>query len=122
MSKDYRTIPATEVLGRLSPARRAQIDERVAELMAEEVGLSDLRKVKHLTQVQVARKIGGKQVYVSRFEKRSDVKLSKLYKYVDGLGGELSLVVTFPDSDKAYSLKGYKPRRARRSGGRNSKT
>jgi hypothetical protein len=122
MSKDYRTIPATEVLGRLSPARRAQIDERVAQLMAEEVGLSDLRKVKHLTQVQVARKIGGKQVYVSRFEKRSDVKLSKLYKYVDGLGGELSLVVTFPDSDKAYSLKGYKPQRARRSGGRNSKT
>jgi Helix-turn-helix domain len=122
MSKDYRTIPATEVLGRLSPARRAQIDERVAQLMAEEVGLSDLRKVKHLTQVQVARKIGGKQVYVSRFEKRSDVKLSKLYKYVDGLGGELSLVVTFPDSDKAYSLKGYKPQPARRSGGRRSKT
>jgi hypothetical protein len=121
MTKAYRTIPASEVLAQLSPARRAKIDERVAELIAEEVGLGDLRREKRLTQVQVAKRIGGKQVYVSRFEKRSDVKLSKLYKYVDGLGGDLSLVVTFPDSSKAYSLKGYKPPRARRSRVRDSK-
>jgi transcriptional regulator with XRE-family HTH domain len=74
------------VLAGLSPARRAKIDERVAELIAQEVGLSDLRREKRLTQVQMAKRIGGKQVYVSRFEKRSDVKLSKLYKYVDALG------------------------------------
>jgi Helix-turn-helix len=121
MTKAYRTVPASEVLARLSPARRAKIDERVAQLIAEEVGLSDLRKEKRLTQVQMAKRIGGKQVYVSRFERRSDVKLSKLYRYVDGLGGDLSLVVTFPDSSKAYSLKGYKPRRARRPRVRESK-
>ncbi len=115
MTKAYRTIPASEVLAQLSPARRAKIDERVAELIAEEVGLGDLRREKRLTQVQVAKRIGGKQVYVSRFEKRSDVKLSKLYRYVDGLGGDLSLVVTFPDSGKAYRLTGFKPPRARRS-------
>ena len=121
MTKVYRTIPAADVLAGLSPARRAKIDERVAELIAQEVGLSDLRREKRLTQVQMAKRIGGKQVYVSRFEGRSDVKLSKLYKYVDALGGDLSLVVTFPDSSKAYSLKGYKPQRARRSRLRDNK-
>ena len=111
MSKEYRTIPADEVLGRLSPARQAQIDLRAAQLIAEEVGLSDLRKAKRITQEQIARRIGGRQVYVSRFEKRLDVKLSKLREYVEALGGDLELLVTFPDSS-AYSLTGLGTPRA----------
>jgi hypothetical protein len=110
MSKEYRTIPADEVLGRFSPARQAQIDLRAAQLIAEEVGLSELRKAKRITQEQIAKKIGGRQVYVSRFEKRSDVKLSKLREYVEALGGDLQLLVTFPDN--TYSLTGLGAPRA----------
>jgi predicted DNA-binding protein (UPF0251 family) len=105
MGKRYRTIPADEVLARFSPARQARIKLRAVQLIAEEVGLSDLRKAKRLTQEQIAKKIGGKQVHISRFEKRSDVKLSKLREYVEALGGELDIVVTFPDSS-AYSIAG----------------
>jgi len=105
MGKGYRTIPADEVLARFSPARRARIDLRAVQLIAEEVGLSDLRKAKRLTQEQIAKKIGGKQVHISRFERRSDVKLSKLREYVEALGGELELLVTFPDSS-AYTIAG----------------
>ncbi len=103
MSKEYRTIPADAVLARFAPARQAKINLRAAQLIAEEVGLSDLRKAKRMTQEQIANKIGGRQVYISRFEKRSDVKLSKLREYVEALGGELDLLVTFPDRS-AYRL------------------
>ena len=68
-----------------------------------EVGLGDLRTGRSGSRKQVAKKIGGRQVYVSRFEKRSDVRLSKLREYVEALGGELELLVTFPDSS-AYRL------------------
>jgi len=105
MRKTYRTIPADDVLARFSPARRAKINVRAARLIAEEIGLSDLRRAKRVTQEQLAGKIGGRQVYISRFERRSDVRLSKLREYVEALGGNLELLVTFPDSS-AYSLAG----------------
>ena len=110
MSKEYRTIPSDEVLGRFSPARQAKINLRAAQLIAEEVGLSELRKAKRVTQEQLAKRVGGRQVYISRFEKRSDVTLSKLREYVEALGGDLELVVTFPDRS-AYTLGGYKGRK-----------
>jgi len=44
MSKDYRTVPADEVIGKLSAERRAKIKDRAADLIAEELGLRKLRK------------------------------------------------------------------------------
>ena len=117
MSKAYRTIPADQVLDRFPAGRQARIKQRAAQLIAEEIGLSELRKSKRVTQEQLAKRVGGRQVYISRFEKRSDVTLSKLREYVEALGGDLELVVTFPDSS-AYTLNGYKSRK--RSPGRRS--
>jgi transcriptional regulator with XRE-family HTH domain len=97
MSKTYRTIPAAEVLARFSSERQDKIDARASRLIAEEVGLTELRKARHLTQQDVAAKLGGKQAHVSRLEKRTDVKLSSLSEYVNALGADLSLLVTFPD-------------------------
>lgn len=44
MTKAYRIVSAADVLAGLSPARRAKVDKRVAELIAEEAGLNDPRK------------------------------------------------------------------------------
>jgi hypothetical protein len=94
---EYRAIPSDEVIGSLSPERRARIKSRAAELIAEEVALRDLRRAKHVTQEQVAKRLGGRQVYVSRLEKRADMKLSTLRDYVRAIGGDLQLMVTFPE-------------------------
>ena len=37
-----------------------------------------------------------RQVYVSRLERRADMKLSTLREYVRALGGDLQLMVTLP--------------------------
>jgi transcriptional regulator with XRE-family HTH domain len=93
------------VIAGFSPARKKHIKARAGEVIAEEMALRDIRKSRAFTQEQVAKRLGGKQVYVSRLESRSDVKVSTLREYVHALGGELQLMVTFPEGTKA-SIKG----------------
>jgi len=98
------SIPYETILSDLPVERQAKIKARGAELIAEEFALRELRKAKHITQAQVAERLGGRQVYVSRLEGRSDMKLSTLRSYVRALGGELQVMVTFPES-KTVKLK-----------------
>jgi transcriptional regulator with XRE-family HTH domain len=82
---------------KLSAARRKKVEARAAELIAEEMSLRDLRRAHKMTQTYVGRALGISQDQVSRIEKRSDLLLSTLRKYVEGMGGSLSLIAEFPD-------------------------
>jgi DNA-binding XRE family transcriptional regulator len=77
--------------------RRKKIEARVAELVAEEMALRELRKAHHRTQASIARQLGISQDGVSRLEQRSDLLLSTLRNYVVAMGGNLHLVAEFPD-------------------------
>ena len=81
----------------LDPARRRKVDDRAAELLAEEMSLRELRKARRLTQAHVARQLGISQDGVARLEQRSDLLLSTLRKTVEAMGGSLSLIARFPD-------------------------
>lgn len=87
----------TEMMARLPAARRRRIEARAAERIAEELALRDLRKALGKTQVEVARRLRISQVTLSDTERRGDVMLSTLRKYVGALGGKLELVARFPD-------------------------
>jgi DNA-binding XRE family transcriptional regulator len=82
---------------KLSPAQRKKVEARVAQLVAEEMTLRELRHARKLTQVRVAKTLGITQDSVSRLEKRSDLLLSTLRKTVEAMGGNLSLIAEFPD-------------------------
>lgn len=86
-----------ERMHKLPKARRNKIEARAAELIAEEMSLQDLRKARKRTQVRVAKELGIKQENVSRIEKRADLLISTLRGYVEAMGGELRLIVEFPD-------------------------
>jgi hypothetical protein len=90
------SVPYEKIFAAFPPARQQKIKKRAAELIAEEFTLRDLRKAKQITQEEVARRLSGRQVYVSRLEGRADMKLSTLREYVGELGGDLQLMVTFP--------------------------
>jgi len=96
-----KPVPYEKVFAKFPPEMQRRIKARAKELIAEEMALRDIRKSRALTQEQVAKRLGGKQVYVSRLESRSDVKVSTLRDYVHALGGELQLMVTFPEGAKA---------------------
>lgn len=91
------TVNVDKIIARLDPAQRRKVEERAAELIADEMTLRELRKARHLTQTSVARQLGITQDGVSRLEKRSDVLLSTLRKTVEAMGGSLTLVARFPD-------------------------
>ncbi|MBR4877223.1 MAG: XRE family transcriptional regulator [Rhodocyclaceae bacterium] len=72
---------------------RKRIEARAAEL----VTLHELRMAVQKTQKQMAQTLGVRQDTISRLENRSDMLLSTLRRYVEGMGGTLELVALFPD-------------------------
>ena len=90
-------LDVEDVIAGLDPERRRRIEDRAAELIAEEMTLRELRKARALTQASVARELGIGQDAISRLEKRSDILLSTLRRTVEAMGGNLSLIARFPD-------------------------
>ena len=82
-----------DVLAALPEQRRIHIEARAAELAT----LKDLRLAAEQTQAELAATLGVRQDTISRLEQRSDMLLSTLQGYVQAMGGELDLVVTFPN-------------------------
>lgn len=59
--------------------------------------LKDLRLAAQKTQEELAATLGVGQDAISRLEKRSDMLLSTLRHYVEGMGGTLELVARLPN-------------------------
>jgi hypothetical protein len=89
-------ITLDEILNEMPEERRARILQRAREI-SDEINLRELRRLRKLTQARLSKKLKIGQEGVSRMEKRSDLYLSTLRGYVEGVGGKLSLVVEFPD-------------------------
>jgi len=90
-------VNVNDKIRKLSSSRRKKVEDRAAQLIAEEMTLRELRHARRLTQVRIAKTLGITQDSVSRLEKRSDLLLSTLRKTVEAMGGNLSLVAEFPD-------------------------
>lgn len=86
------TVSLDEIMASMPEERRKRIEARAAEL----VTLYELRKAVQKTQKQMAETLGVRQDSISRMENRSDMLLSTLRRYVEGMGGTLELVAQFP--------------------------
>ncbi len=67
------------------------------EMIAHADSLGAVRKAVSKTQSQMGAQLGMPQNAISQLEKRSDLLVSTLARYVDALGGELDLVVRMKD-------------------------
>jgi transcriptional regulator with XRE-family HTH domain len=86
-----------EIMQKLPRDRRSKIEARAAKLIAEHMTLRDVRKARELTQERMAELLGIRQDSISKLEKRTDLLLSTLRSYLNAMGGELQLIVEFPD-------------------------
>jgi|SRR5690242_5558671 transcriptional regulator with XRE-family HTH domain len=86
-----------QIIGGLPADRRAKINARGRQLIAEEIALRHLRQARQLTQQSMAKILGIGQDRISKIENNSDMLLSTLRTYVEAMGGSLRLIAEFPD-------------------------
>ena len=82
---------------RANPKARERHDETLREIRAHQASLAEVRRAKSYTQATIGELLDMDQSEVSRLEKRSDMLLSTLRKFIEAAGGELELIATFPD-------------------------
>jgi DNA-binding XRE family transcriptional regulator len=89
----------TDVTDSLSPELRQRIEIGTRDLIleVEALRLKQLRERWGISQQELAKILNVSQPAVSKLENQPDVMLSTLRQYVESLGGNLEILVTFPD-------------------------
>lgn len=73
--------------------------EEKTQRMLDEMPLHELRQARQMTQEAIADELGTTQANVSKMERRTDVYISTLRRYVEAMGGDLEITAHFPDGD-----------------------
>lgn len=82
----------------MSPEARARADE-IATRLGAEMDLAELRRAMRLSQEELAAVLNVSQGAVAKMEKRADMLVGTLRRFVEAMGGELEIVARFPDRD-----------------------
>lgn len=90
------------VIGALPKARRDRINARYRVLKNEVESLRALRKAVGKAQTDIASSLHISQPSVSKIEKQTDMYLSTLRNYVEAVGGDLELIVRFPEQEPVH--------------------
>jgi len=89
----------TDIVGEIDEDRRARIDAIKQEARADAVAfnLAELRRLRSLTQVELAERLHRAQASISAMETADDNLLSTWRAVVESMGGRLELVAVFDD-------------------------
>jgi transcriptional regulator with XRE-family HTH domain len=100
---ERRKLTSAEDLRRRRPPNRKRV-ESIKRGIELDIALNELRERRGITQEQVAGQLETSRPNVSRIEREDDVRMTTLQRYVVALGGELELVVRFPDGERLTIL------------------
>lgn len=88
-----------ELRAKMPPDRQRQ-NKAKANRNLLEMTLQELRQnVTNLNQDDIAEILRVTQGYISKLERQDDMLLSRLYAYVEALGGELEIKAKFPNRE-----------------------
>lgn len=79
-----------------SPERKARIAGKMKVLKGD-MALAELRHARAKSQDELARTLNVNQPAVAKLEKRTDMYVSNLRRYVEALGGSLEITARFPE-------------------------
>jgi ribosome-binding protein aMBF1 (putative translation factor) len=88
--------PFNELTKSFSPERKTRVAARVTELKAD-MPLHELRQARERSQEDLARELNVGQPAVAKLERRADMYVSNLRRYVEALGGSLEITARFPE-------------------------
>ncbi|MCH7981159.1 MAG: helix-turn-helix transcriptional regulator [Proteobacteria bacterium] len=89
MAKNFKILR-----DKMSAAQRAEAAALTKTMLAE-MPLYELRHALALSQEQLAETLSIKQGSVSKLERRTDIYISTLRRYIEALGGELDIQARF---------------------------
>lgn len=81
------------------PAERRVRVDRIAQELREEMDLTQLRTARRLSQAALGEILHVEQPAVAKIEKRTDMYVSTLRRFIEAMGGELEITARFPDHD-----------------------
>lgn len=86
----------------MTPERQASAQAKTEAMLAE-MPLHALRQARNLSQETLAQALDRGQADVSKIERRADMYVSTLRRYVEAMGGRLDIIARFPDGDVRIS-------------------
>jgi predicted XRE-type DNA-binding protein len=114
-----RMISVDDVIAALPRKRQVAIRARGNELLARvtrRMTLAEIRKGRKISQAKIAEALGIGQMQISRLERRKDPRLSTMHKTVTAMGGQLTLIATFPDQEPVVLTTGPVAEKAKTNG------
>lgn len=91
-----------ELRSTLSVERQAR-NADATQLMLRDMALHELRAAREKSQEELAATLHVGQPAVAKMERRTDMYVSNLRRYVEALGGKLEITARFPDADVAIT-------------------
>ena len=93
MAKKFKDLRS-----KMSPESQARMQKKTA-LMLNEMPLAELRQARKFSQEQLASVLRVKQPAVAKLEKRTDMYITTLRRFIEAMGGNLEIKAHFPDGD-----------------------
>jgi DNA-binding transcriptional regulator YiaG len=85
-----------ELLAKMPPEAQAKVAAQVKENL-KNMALDDLRAARELTQQDLAQVLHVNQAAVSKLERRTDMYVGTLSRFIEAMGGHLEIRAVFPD-------------------------
>jgi len=86
----------SELTAKMSPERLKRI-EGMADDLRVEMDLAQIRSAMNLSQATLAEALHVEQPAIAKLERRTDMYVSTLRRFIEAMGGELELTARFQD-------------------------
>ncbi len=93
MAKKFRDLRT-----KMSPEAQERAHQKAVKLQAE-LPLAELRQARYLSQEQLATELEVRQPAVAKLEKKTDMYISTLRRFIEAMGGRLEITAHFPEGD-----------------------
>ena len=87
-----------ELQKKISVQRRARVEDRVRDALRE-MALNELRTAREFTQAELSQVLKVDQGSISKLERRTDMYIGTLRRYIEAMGGSLQIRAVFPDGE-----------------------
>ena len=91
-----------ELRAKMTPEQRQGTAIKAA-ILREAMNLAELRQARQLTQENLSETLQVGQAAVAKMEKRADMYVGSLRRFVEAMGGELEIAARFPEGRVAIT-------------------